>query len=306
MESLFAGRFGRAERLAREAQVWDAQRETAALIGARAAHRMQETERRDAWMAEVASPDREQAKLVSMAELLVDARDAEGALEKIAQLQSQGARQIQAQRIALRAHQHLKNWSEVLRLTRALEKRNAIHPVLAARMKQMACETLLQERRHDADALNDLWRELTTEERRSPRIASQAALYFSQLSRPDDAKRIVEEGLKAHWDGRLIRRYADCAVAGRALPLIQQAEKWLAQHPVDADLFYTLGMLCFKEQLWGKAQASLESALKYADAEHHGSLRAQAHLALAQLYEQTERMEGAQRHYRQSALLAVK
>jgi HemY protein len=178
--------------------------------------------------------------------------------------------------------------------------------VLAARMKQMACETLLQERRHDADALNDLWRELTTEERRSPRIASQAALYFSQLSRPDDAKRIVEEGLKAHWDGRLIRRYADCAVAGRALPLIQQAEKWLAQHPVDADLFYTLGMLCFKEQLWGKAQASLESALKYADAEHHGSLRAQAHLALAQLYEQTERMEGAQRHYRQSALLAVK
>uniref|UniRef100_UPI001C0905AC hypothetical protein n=1 Tax=Acinetobacter nosocomialis TaxID=106654 RepID=UPI001C0905AC len=69
---------------------------------------------------------------------------------------------------------------------------------------QMACETLLAERRLDADALNGFWRELTTEERRSPRIASQAALYFAQLGRTDDAKRIVEEGLKTHWDGRLI------------------------------------------------------------------------------------------------------
>ncbi|MZP71948.1 hypothetical protein, partial [Escherichia coli] len=109
-----------------------------------------------------------------------------------------------------------------------------------------------------------------------------------------------------HWDGRLIRRYADCAVPGKALPLIQQAEKWLAQHPVDAELFYTLGMLCFREQLWGKAKSNLESALKYADADHSGSLRAHAHLALAQMFEQTERMEDAQRHYRQSALLAVK
>ncbi|WP_204267119.1 hypothetical protein, partial [Escherichia coli] len=83
-----------------------------------------------------------------------------------------------------------------------------IHSVLAARLKQMACETLLAERRHDADALNSFWRELTPEERRSPRIASQAALYFVQLGRTDDAKRIVEDGLKAHWDGRLIRRYA--------------------------------------------------------------------------------------------------
>ena len=47
---------------------------------ARAGHRMQESERRDAWMAQVTDPEREQARLVSMAELLVDARDAEGAI----------------------------------------------------------------------------------------------------------------------------------------------------------------------------------------------------------------------------------
>ncbi|WP_454732112.1 MULTISPECIES: heme biosynthesis HemY N-terminal domain-containing protein [Cupriavidus] len=305
IENLFAGRFARAERTAREAQAWPEQAQTAALIGARAAHRMQEMERRDAWMAQVTDPEREQARLVSMAELLVDARDAEGALETIAQLQSQGARQIHVQRIALRAHQHLKNWSEVLRLARSLEKRNAIHPVLALRLKQLACEALLEERRHDAEALQDLWRSLSADERRAARIAEPAARYFAVLGRQDEARKIVEDALKVNWDSRLVLRYAECAEPGHALPQIQQAEKWLAQHPVDADLYFALGMLCLGEKLWGKAQSSFERALRYADDESQRRLRVRAHLALGRLYEETERPEEAQKHYRESAMLAA-
>ncbi|MFJ1253111.1 heme biosynthesis protein HemY [Cupriavidus sp. CuC1] len=305
IENLFAGRFARAERTAREAQAWPEQAQTAALIGARAAHRMQETERRDAWMAQVTDPEREQARLVSMAELLVDARDAEGALETIAQLQAQGARQIHVQRIALRAHQHLKNWTEVLRLARSLEKRNALHPVLALRLKQLACEALLEERRNDIDALHDFWRSLSTDERRAARIAEPAARYFAALGRQEEARKIVEEALKVNWDSRLVLRYAECAEPGRALPQIQQAEKWLTQHPVDADLYFALGVLCLGEKLWGKAQSSFERALRYADVDSQRRLRVRAHLALAKMFEETERPEEAQRHYRESAILAA-
>ncbi|EHP40443.1 protoheme ix synthesis protein [Cupriavidus basilensis OR16] len=305
IENLFAGRFARAERTAREAQAWPEQAQTAALIGARAAHRMQETERRDAWMAQVTDPEREQARLVSMAELLVDARDADGALETIAQLQAQGARQIHVQRIALRAHQHLKNWTEVLRLARSLEKRNALHPVLALRLKQLACEALLEERRHDVEGLQDFWRSLSTDERRAARIAEPAARYFAALGRQDEARKIVEDALKVNWDSRLVLRYAECAEPGRALPQIQQAEKWLTQHPVDADLYFALGVLCLGEKLWGKAQSSFERALRYADVDSQRRLRVRAHLALAKMFEETERPEEAQRHYRESAILAA-
>ncbi|WP_428851518.1 heme biosynthesis HemY N-terminal domain-containing protein [Imbroritus primus] len=305
MEMLFAGRFGRAERLAREAQAWEPQVETAALVAARAAHRMQESGRRDAWLAEIAAPEREQARLVSSAEMLVDDLDADAALEKISQLQAAGMRQIHVQRIALRAHQHLKNWPEVLRLARSLDKRNALHPTVAARLKRTACEAMLDERRHDADRLRQLWQELSADERRSAPIAALAAGHFAALGQHDEARRIVEEALKAEWDGRLVRRYAECAVPGKALPLIQQAEKWQVDHPVDADLFYTLGILCLAEQLWGKAQASLERSLKYADPEQAARLRAQAHLALARLFEETERPDEAQRHYRAAAQCAL-
>ena len=305
IENLFAGRFARAERAAKDAQSWPEQAQTAALVGARAAHRMQEAERRDAWMAQVTDPEREQARLVSMAELLVDSRDAEGALETIAQLQAQGGRQIHVQRIALRAHQHLKNWSEVLRLARALEKRNALHPVLALRLKQMAAEAMLEERRHDPEALTGFWRTLSPDERRAARIAEPASRYFAALGRYDDARRIVEEALKVNWDSRLVQRYGESAQPGKALPQIQQAEKWLVEHPGDADLYYTLGALCLAEQLWGKAQSSFERALKYADPKTQGRLRVRAHLALAKLFEETERLEEAQRHYRESAMLAA-
>jgi len=266
---------------------------------------MQESERRDAWMAQVTDPERAQARLVSMAELLVDARDAEGALETIAQLQSQGGRQIHVQRIALRAHQHLKNWTEVLRLARSLEKRNALHPVLALRLKQLAVEAMLDERRHDAEGLYHFWRSLSPDERHAVRIAEPAARYFSALGRQNEARRIVEEALRVNWDSRLVQRYAECAERGKALPQIQQAEKWLTEHPVDADLYYTLGVLCLGEQLWGKAQSNFERALKYADPESQRRLRVRTHLALARLFEETERPEDAQRHYRESAMLAA-
>lgn len=305
IEMLFAGRFGRAERLAREAQVWTPQVETAALVAARAAHRMQETGRRDAWLAEIKAPEREQAKLVSGAEMLVDDLEADAALEKISQLQAAGARQIHVQRIALRAHQHRQNWPEVLRIARVLEKRNALHPTVATRLKRSACESMLNERRFDADRLWQLWQDFTTDERRSAPIAALAAGHFVALGKHDDARRVVEDALKMQWDGMLVRRYAECAVPGKALPLIQQAEKWQTDHPADADLHYALGILCQAEQLWGKAQSSLERSLKYADADQPPRLRAQAHLALAHMFEETNRPDEAQQHYRAAAQCAL-
>jgi HemY protein len=265
---------------------------------------MQESERRDAWMAQVTDPEREQARLVSMAELLVDARDAEGALETIAQLQEKGGRQIHVQRIALRAHQHLKNWSEVLRLARSLEKRNALHPVLALRLKQMAVEAMLEERRHDAEALFHFWRSLTADERHAVRIAEQGRAISRrwQAERGTPHRRGSTQGQLGQPAGAALRRLRG---AGKALPQIQQAEKWLVDHPNDADLYYTLGVLCLGEQLWGKAQSNFERTLKYADRDAQRRICMRAHLALARLFEETDRAEDAQRHYRESAMLAA-
>ena len=213
-------------------------------------------------------------------------------------MQAQGARRIHAQKIALRAHQQLKHWSDVLRLVKALEKREAIHPAVALRLRQLAAENLLRDRRHNADVLLEFWRSLSATERHSPRIADLAAELLVALDRPAEARRIVEEALGQNWDARLLRRYADCA-GDDPLPLIQRAETWLQERTEDPDLLFTLGRLCLLQKLWGKSQAFLESALKLADNE---TLRIRIHRSLARLHEELGHAGDANEHYRASAM----
>ncbi|MBN9115338.1 MAG: heme biosynthesis protein HemY, partial [Pandoraea sp.] len=185
--NLFAGRYTRAEKAAREAAEQDDNRGVAAIIGARAAHRMREFARRDSWLAEAQGANLEEARLLQTAELRVDTRDAEGALEALTEMRAQGARRMQAQLVALRAHQHLKHWPEVLALLKVLEKREALHPALAAKLKQTASEGILRDHRHDADALLKCWNELPADARTSARIADVAAELLISLDRLREA-----------------------------------------------------------------------------------------------------------------------
>lgn len=296
--NLYAGRFSRAEKAARDSLANADNKGAAGLIAANAAHRMHEYARRDEWLAQIDGADWQDARLMATADMRADARDADGALAALTEMQSQGGRRIHAQQIMLRAQQQLKNWSEVLKLVKTLEKREAIHPAVAVRLRQLAAENLLRDRRHNADALLELWHSLTPVERHSPRLADLAAELLIALNRPQDARKIVEEALAQNWDARLLRRYPDTA-GGDALPLIQKAEGWKNERPEDADLLFALGRLCLHQQLWGKAQSFLETALKLADNE---PLKIRSHRALARLHEQLGDTEKASLHYRESAL----
>jgi HemY protein len=306
VSNLYAGRFSRAEKAARDSLSDEKNTGAAGLIGATAAHRLHEYARRDEWLTQVEDPDLQEARLMATADMRADGRDADGALAALAEMRSQGGRRIHAQQIALRAQQQLKNWSEVLKLVKTLEKREALHPAVAVRLRQLAAESLLRDRRHNADALLELWQSLSPIERHSPRLADCAAELLIALDRQNDARKIVEEALAQNWDARLLRRYPDTvgatASSSDALPLIQKAEAWRKDRPEDGDLLFALGRLCLKQQLWGKAQSFLEAALKSADANDNEPLKIRSHRALARLHEQLGDGEKAATHYRESAL----
>lgn len=300
---LFAGRFPRAEKAARDAGLLPENLNAAGVIGATAAHRMHEFARRDEWLATVTAADWQDARLTARADMCAEARDPDGALAALSEMQAQGSRRIYAQQIALRAHQQLKHWGEVLKLVKTLEKREAIHTAVAVRLRQLAGENLLRDCRHNPDALLECWNNLPATEKTSPRLAELAAGLLVDLQRYAPARRIVEEALEHNWDPRLLRRYADCA-GSEPLALIQRAEAWRRDHSEDPDLLFALGRLCLQQQLWGKSQAFLESALKLLDASADKVLSARLHRTLAQLHEELGNHEQASQHYRASALAA--
>ncbi|MGB7480767.1 MAG: heme biosynthesis protein HemY [Burkholderiaceae bacterium] len=305
LKALFEGRFGHAEKAATRAAVSPANAGLASLIAARAAHRMQQPERRDTWLATVSDDSPlKMARTMTRLELLVDAHQPQAALEAFEELSAGGTRHIQALRLALKANQQSGNWAEVLRLVRMLDKHDALHPALSNRLRELAYDALLSDATLDDEALRRLWAGIPNADRVKPSIAVCAALAFNRRGLHDEACTLVEKALAAQWDERLVRAYRACvapAASPALLAQIERCEQWLTQRPNDAELELTLGFLCLRQRLWGKAQRHLEQALSAAT---ETDTRREAHLRLGQLHEALAQADEAASHYRQSALAA--
>jgi len=304
LKALFEGRFGHAEKAARRACQTPENAGLAALIGARAAHWMRQFERRDAWLAQVADNTvLKPARLMTALELFVDEHQPGRALAAVEELNAGGTRHIQVQRLALKANQYAQNWPEVLRLTRSLEKNNALHPALSSRLRELAYADMLTTKPHDPESLRNVWRTIPANDRTRAFVAVRAANAFNAQGLHDEARMLVEVAITAHWDNRLIRAYRDCVApeaSATLLSQIEQCEIWTTQRPFDAQLALTLGALCLKQKLWGKAQRHLEHALSQAS---DSATRREIHLALGQLHEALDHAEPTAFHYRESAHL---
>jgi len=188
---------------------------------------------------------------------------------------------------------------------RILDKRNALHPALSARLREMAYEALLSEEGQDPEAIRRFWAGVPVADRTKPYIAARAATAFNASGLHDEARVIAEDALRAGWDERVIRAYRDAAGPAGSATLLAQIEKceaWLRERPNDAELALTLGSLCLRQKLWGKAQRYLEQALS--DALDPTMVR-DIHLKLAQLHEALGQEERAAGHYRHSALANI-
>lgn len=306
LKALFEGRFGHAEKAARRAAESPENSGLSALIAARAAHRLGQPERRDNWLSNVRGDGTlKTARLMTAIELLVDERQTEVALEAVNELNASGTRHIHALRLALKANQRAQNWPEVLRLVRLLDKRNALHPTLSRRLREMAYDDLLAERSHDAESIRRVWSGIPAEDQIRPFVAARAAAVFNENGLHSEARAVVEKALAAEWDERLVRAYGNSAAAEGSAALlaqIERCEEWRKARPTDAELALTLGTLCLKQKLWGKAQRHLEEALSQAtDTE---TVR-EVHLKLAQLHEALNQPQDAAAHYRKCALATM-
>lgn len=307
MKALFEGRFVQAEKSAAKAQALPENAGHAALIGARAAHALSQTARRDTFLASLEQDDAfRTARLMTSLELLVRDHQTRDALAVLNELNASGTRHVQAQRWALKAHQQAKNWDEVLKLVQSLDKHHAIKPVLADRLRELAYADLFVSGSHDAEKVRRLWQKVPEADRLRPYIAVRAASAFHAAGLGDEARDLLATAIQSDFDDRLIRAYRNVAAETGTEALLKQienCEEWMQAHPADPELILTLGALCFREKLWGKAQSNLDRVIYN---QEDPAIAREAHLLLAQLHETLGHADEAARHYRASALVVGK
>lgn len=297
---LFEGRFGQAMKKAGEAYAAGTAPGLSALIAARAAQRLREPEKLQDWMTRAMSDDprNEAATLMLEAEMMNESRRFDEALAALDRLQDKKGRHIAALRLELRARQGSGDWDGVLKLARQLEKRDALPPEVAREIKTLAHLENIARRRADAGRLQDYLRAVPAAEY-GRRLALAGARALVELDATEAAQKLIEGALdgysEAGWQPELVALYGGLTGPGLTAR-IARAENWLRQYPDEAALLLALGRMCMNQRLWGKAQSYLEASLAVEETRD-------AHLALADLCDQLERSEEANRHFRASVRL---
>ena len=296
VSAFFEGRYGRAEKAAARAMESTESPALGAVIAACAAHEMRQYDARDAYLARAGriAPDAAALRAVAAADMLLDQRRAEAAL---AALKALPKKHTTALRLELKAQQQAGNWAQTLPLIEQLERRGVFDTTQASQLRRYAHTENLKRETLDLRALEERWQKIPAEQQRDTKVAAAAAQCFIALGGSAQAIRIIEQALAREWDSELAGIYAECSGAD-AVNQIERAERWLQSNPRDAVLLLTLGRLCARQELWGKARNYLEASISVEPTYT-------AYLALAQLDDKLGNTDAARRHYHASLDLAI-
>jgi HemY protein len=296
--AFFQGRYASAEKSAADALAGDETKGVAAIIAARSAHELGRFSEREQFLDQAKGnvPAVDQARLTTLADLLVSQGRHEEALAVLKDLSARDSRNLRLLRLKLQAEQALRNWDEVLATVAALVKLGGLGPDEASAARRSAHLGNLNRKANDAAALEGYWKQLPADMRVDPAVAATAARYHLALGGTAAAQAIVEQALERDWNPSLVALYGEAA-GGDALPQIERAERWLRVHARDPALLLALGKLCMRQGLWGKAQSYIEASLAL-EPTHDG------HMTLAALMEHLGKHQEAVQHFRRSAELA--
>lgn len=292
-------------------------RTLAHLVAAETSHALQDRPRRDQHLAQSlehasqqrgGGPELREGVQMRSARWCLDDRDADAALERLANLPQGAARRTLALRIRLKATRLAGQTREALDTARLLGKHRAFSADAARSLvRGLAIELINQA--HDPAQLQTTWQTLEASDRAMPELAIHAAQRLAHLG---GEARQVRLWLLPAWQQWV--DLPDTLPEQHALKLIGALEAglgdvdaaWLARietaqqaNPRDTRLQYLAGMVCLQRQLWGKAQQLLSQA---APQLRDASLRRNAWQHLAELAEQRGDAQAAAQAWKHAAL----
>lgn len=155
---------------------------------------------------------------------------------------------------------HQESWTNLYQLLPELRKRKVTDSEQTLALEGRSVSGLLHAAaEHGEDSINHVWNNLAKVQRLNPGIAATYSDYLRGWGRHNDAETVLRDSIRQHWHADTVKRYG--VVDADKVQQLNQAEKWLKGRERDAVLLLTLGRLCMRNRLWGKAMQYLESSL---------------------------------------------
>lgn len=263
---LYAGNYPRAEqRLSKYAGYGDTAAVLNHLGAARAAHAQGADERRDRHLelADECTAGAEPAVALTRAELRLERGQYGAALVDLTRVQGEQPKNAVMLALLLRLYRETRDWERLLELLPVLRRQHAVEPAVAERLELQAFRSLLAAGGgKGAEAtLNAIWQRVPKELAYRPELVRDYVRRLIDCGAPDQAEAVLYRSVTRAWSQELVYLYGlvDGSQPDRQL---RRAEEWLVGHETDPVLLLTVGRLCRRNALWGKARQYLESCIR--------------------------------------------
>lgn len=143
--------------------------------------------------------------------------------------------------------------------------------------------------------LQKVWQRLPKVQKKSMPLLEAYVTQLQRVGADGLAESVLRKNLQNNWSSGAILAYGQVQGDDPQKQLLT-AESWLKERPANAALLLTLGRLCLRNQLWGKARDYFESSLRL---EKQGQTFAELARLLANLGEH----ELSTEYYQQGLLL---
>ena len=231
------------------------------LLAARASRANGENDKAERYLAAAERIDAKATKAVgiSRAELLLDSGQTAAAAQVLEGLRLAYPKDPRILGMLVRALDELSDWQKLQPLLPEMRKLELFDETQRQALDLATCTGLLQDADADVAVLEQLWRGCSEAVRADAGFVAAYCGRALAAGASGSIDKLLRRTLKQHWNAELVRLYGILPAADAAKRLAV-AERWLKEHPNDADLLLCLGRLSLSNKLWGQAREYFEKA----------------------------------------------
>ncbi|KGF32519.1 heme biosynthesis HemY N-terminal domain-containing protein [Oligella urethralis] len=273
----------------------------ASLAAAKAAHQVNDELKRDEMLAlslekAVSYPELYDAAATVKAEILLDQRKSDEAIQILEKLNEAHPNQIHIRKLLLRAYKQAGRLREVIKEARYLLKKKKIDVNYAENLIETSANTII------ASPSEMLWEsvyeQLSSEEQSSPAIAISASRRYADRNDYKQVMKVLEKAYETEYNPLILDEYLSVEAKEYQAQRLSKVQKWLENDPENPDLLRAAGHLCLLEQLWGQAERYLTKSLAK-------KVDPRTHALLGTLYDRLSKPEEALKHWRQGSSAVI-
>ncbi len=268
------------------------------LNAARAAQKQSAIDRRDQYL-QLAHESDSQAALsigITQAEVYIEHHQFEQALAILTNLQVTEPKNTHIFNLLLQLYQELNDWGQLNKLIPHLRKSHVLSVSEIAALEYRVYQKLLGDC-NDNVALIKIWASAPKSLKDNVNLIY---LYAKKMIDGGDsamAEPLLRTFLKKNWNENIVYLYSLLDVDTVAAQLLT-IEKLTEEHGKNPILLLSLGKVCMRNQLWGKARIYLESSIGAGPS-------TEAYQTLGSLLESMGDQEAALECYRKGMILAL-